>query len=60
VDEVVPAADLHARALEVAEEITIAGDAMAQGRRGLYRASTLPFREALRAGADAFVALAEG
>ncbi|WP_445183268.1 enoyl-CoA hydratase/isomerase family protein [Pseudonocardia sp. Cha107L01] len=59
VDETVPALDLHARALEVAEEITVAGDAVATGRRELYRACTLPFREALRAGADAFVALAE-
>jgi enoyl-CoA hydratase/carnithine racemase len=60
VDEIVPAADLHARAFNAAEEIMVAGDAVATGRRELYRASTLPFREALRAGADAFVVLAEG
>jgi enoyl-CoA hydratase/carnithine racemase len=60
VDEIVPAADLHARALEVAGEITVAGDAVASGRRALYQAGTLPFREALRAGANAFVALAAG
>jgi enoyl-CoA hydratase/carnithine racemase len=59
VDEIVPAADLHTRALEVAEEITVAGDAVATGRRALYRAGRLPFRKALRAGADAFIALAE-
>jgi enoyl-CoA hydratase/carnithine racemase len=59
VDEIVPAADLNARALEVAEEITVAGDAVATGRPELYRASTLPFREALRAGAGAFVTLVE-
>ena len=45
---------------EAARAVTAAGDSIAIGRPALYRAATLPYREALRAGADAFVALAEG
>jgi enoyl-CoA hydratase/carnithine racemase len=60
VDEVVSADALDHRVRALAEAVTAAGDSIAIGRPALYRAATLPYREALRAGADAFVALAEG
>lgn len=51
---------LDRRAAALAEAVTAAGDAIAVGRPALYRALGMPYRDALRAGADAFTALAEG
>jgi enoyl-CoA hydratase/carnithine racemase len=60
VNEVVATDALDHRVRALVEAVTAAGDSIAIGRPALYRATTLPFRDALRAGADAFVALAEG
>jgi enoyl-CoA hydratase/carnithine racemase len=60
VDEVVAADDLGPRVTALVEAVSVAGDAVTVGRPALYRAVTLPYQDALRAGADAFIALAEG
>ncbi|MDT7726653.1 MAG: hypothetical protein QOI21_3229 [Actinomycetota bacterium] len=59
VNEVVRAEDLRGRAAELAAAVTRGGAAIPLGLPELYRAARLPYREALRRGADQFVRLAE-
>jgi enoyl-CoA hydratase/carnithine racemase len=60
VDEIVAPDTLSQRAAELAEAAAAAGDALAIGRRALYRARDLPYRDALREGVGAFIALVGG
>ncbi|MFE4668750.1 enoyl-CoA hydratase/isomerase family protein [Streptomyces sp. NPDC056716] len=59
VHETVTPAELDQRAAALARAVTAAGSATAVGRPALHQALNLPYRDALRAGAEAFVTLAD-